>query len=122
MVLNSLTWLLVTYVLFQMYTTPTLIQSTYNSSNAITWHPDQVHLPIFNTLHFTFSVGGEEVPCNLTQVVFNTPGGTLASREIIITFYEFVQLDSAELNTPGSSNPLSNSIPCVSNYLFIMGN
>jgi len=56
--LNSLTWLLVTCVLFQMYITPTLIQSTCNSSDATTWHPDQVHLPIFNTLHFTLSVGG----------------------------------------------------------------
>jgi hypothetical protein len=57
--LNSLTWFLVTYVLFQMYTTPTLIQSSCNYGDATTWHPDQVHLPIFNTLHFTFSVGGE---------------------------------------------------------------
>jgi len=57
--LNSLTWLLVTYVLFfQMYITPTLIQLACNSGNATTWHPDQVHLPIFNTLHFTFNVGG----------------------------------------------------------------
>jgi hypothetical protein len=66
--LNSLTWLLVTCVFFQMYTTPTLIQSTCNSGDATTWHPHQVHLPIFNTLHFTLSVGGEEVPCNFTQV------------------------------------------------------
>jgi len=56
--LNSLTWLLVTCVLFQMYTTPTLIQLACSSSDVTTWHPDQVHLPIFNTLHFTFSVGG----------------------------------------------------------------
>ncbi len=56
--LNSLTWLLVTYVLFQMYTTPSLIQSAYSSGNATTWHPNQVHLLIFNTLHFTLSVGG----------------------------------------------------------------
>ncbi len=56
--LNSLTWLLVTYVLFQMYTTPTLIQSACTSGDATTWHPNQVHLPIFNILHFTFSVGG----------------------------------------------------------------
>jgi hypothetical protein len=86
--LNSLTWLLVTCVLFQMYTTPTLIQSTCSSGDATTWHPDQVHLPIFNILHFTLSVGGEEVPCNLTQVVFYTPGGTLSSGETITTFYE----------------------------------
>jgi hypothetical protein len=31
---------LVTCVFFQMYTTPTLIQSTYNSGDATTWHPD----------------------------------------------------------------------------------
>jgi hypothetical protein len=49
--LNSFTWLLVTCVLFQMYTTLTLIQSTCNSGDATTWHLDQVHLPIFNTLH-----------------------------------------------------------------------
>ncbi len=54
--LNSLTWLLVTYVLFQMYTTPTLIQSACNFGDATTWHPNQVQLLIFNTLHFTFSV------------------------------------------------------------------
>jgi len=57
--LNSLTWLLETYVLFQMYTTPTLIQSACTSGDATTWHPDQVHLLIFNILHFTFSVGGK---------------------------------------------------------------
>jgi hypothetical protein len=34
--LNSLTWLLVTCVLFQMYTTPTLIQSTYGSRDVTT--------------------------------------------------------------------------------------
>jgi len=71
-----------------MYTTPTLIQSACNSSDATTWHPDQVHLPIFNTLHFTLSVGGEEVPCNLTQVVFDTFGSTLASGETITIFYK----------------------------------
>ncbi len=87
--LNSLTNLLVTCVFFQMYTTPTLIQSTCNFGNVTTWHPDQVHLPIFNTLHFILSVGGEEVPCNLTQVVFDTPGGTSTFGETIITFYEF---------------------------------
>ncbi len=31
-------------------------------------------------------------------------------------------MDSGKPNTPGSSNTLSNSIPCVSNYPFIMGN
>ncbi len=120
--LNSFTWLLVTCVLFQMYTTPTLIQSTCKSGNATTWHPNQVHLLIFNILHFIFSVGGEEVPCNLIQVVSNTCGGTSTYKEIIITFYEFAQLDSGEPNTLGSSNTFSNSIPCVSNYPFIMGN
>ncbi len=64
--LNSLTWLLVACLFFQMYTTPALIQSACSSGDAITWHPDQVHLPIFNILHFTLNVGGEEVPCNLT--------------------------------------------------------
>jgi len=41
--LNSLTWLLVTCVLFQMYTTLTLIQSVCSFSHVTTWHPDQVH-------------------------------------------------------------------------------
>jgi hypothetical protein len=35
--LNSLTWLLVTCVLFQMYTTPTLIQLACNFGDATTW-------------------------------------------------------------------------------------
>jgi hypothetical protein len=72
-----------------MYTTPALIQLAYNFRDATTWHPDQVHLPIFNTLHFTLSVGGEEVPCNLTQVVSDTLGGTLVFLETITTFYKF---------------------------------
>ncbi len=87
--LNSLIWLLVTCVLFQMYTTLTLIQLACSSSNAITWHPDQVHLLIFNTLHFIPNVKGEEVPCNLTQVGFDTRGGTLTFGQIITTFYKF---------------------------------
>ncbi len=120
--LNSLTWLLETCVLFQMYTTLALIQSTCSSGDATTWHPDQVHLPIFNILHFIFSVGGEEVPCNLTQVVFYTPRGTSASGKIITTSYKSVQLNSGEPNTLSSSNTISNSIPCVSNYPFVMGN
>ncbi len=120
--LNFLTWLLVTCVLFQMYTTLALIQSACSSSNTTAWHPNQVHLPIFNTLHFTLSVGGEEVLCNLTQVVFDTPRSTLASKETITTFYKHAQLDSGKPNTPSFSNTLSNSIPCVSNYPFIMGN
>jgi hypothetical protein len=120
--LNSLTWLLVTCVLFQMYITLTLIQSTCSFGDATTWHSNQEHLPIFNTLHFIHSVGGEEVPCNLAQVGFDTPWGTWAFGEIITTFYESAQLDSGEPNTPSSSNTFSNSIPCVSNYPFVMGN
>jgi hypothetical protein len=58
----------------------------------------------------------------LTQVVFDTPRGTSAFGKTITTFYEFTQLDSGEPNTPGFSNTFSNSIPCVSNYLFVMGN
>jgi len=56
--LNSLTWLLVTCVFFQMYTTLAPIQSTCSFGDATTWHPDQVHLPIFNNLHFILSVEG----------------------------------------------------------------
>jgi hypothetical protein len=65
---------------------------------------------------------GEEVPCNLTQVVSDTLGGTSTSGETITTFYKSAQLDSGKPNTPGFSNTLSNSIPCVSNYPFVMGN
>jgi hypothetical protein len=54
--------------------------------------------------------------------VSNTPGGASASGETIRTFYESTLLDSGKPNTPGSLNTLSNSIPCVSNYPFIMGN
>ncbi len=78
--LNSFTWLLVTCVLFQMYITPTLIQSTCSFGNVTTWHFDQVHLLIFNTLHFILSVGGEKVTCNLTQVGSDTPRGTSTFR------------------------------------------
>jgi hypothetical protein len=55
----------------------------------------------------------------LTKVISDTPTGTLAFGETIITFYEFAQLDSGESS---SSNTLSNSIPCVFNYSFVMGN
>jgi hypothetical protein len=58
----------------------------------------------------------------LTQVISDTPGGTSASGETITTFYESTQLGNGEPNTPVFSNTFSNSIPCVSNYLFIMGN
>jgi hypothetical protein len=79
---------------------------------------------LFSTLYISLLVlgGGGEVPCNLTQVVSDTLGGTSISGEIITTFYESMQLDSGEPNTPGSSNTFSNYIPCVSNYLFVMGN
>jgi hypothetical protein len=69
-----------------MYTTPALIQSTCNYGDVTKWHPDQVHLHIFNVLCFTVSVGGEEAPCNLTQVIFNTLGGTSTFEETITTF------------------------------------
>ncbi len=55
--LNSLTWLLLTCVLFQVYTTLALIQLACNSRDVTTWYLDQIHLPIFNTLHFTLNVG-----------------------------------------------------------------
>jgi len=73
-------------------------------------------------LHYFFAIYFQEVPCNLTQVVSNTPGGASAFGETITTFYESTQLNSGERNTPGSSNTLSNSIPNISNYPFIMGN
>jgi hypothetical protein len=38
--LNSLTWLLVTCVLFQMYITLALIQSASKSNGVTTWHPN----------------------------------------------------------------------------------
>ncbi len=121
--LNFFTWLLVTYVFFRIYTTPSLIQLACNCGNVTTWHPNQIHLPIFNTLHkFTLSVGGEEVPCNLAQIVSDTLGNTSTSGETITTFYKFAQLDSGEPNTLSSLNKLSNSIPCVFNYPFVMGN
>jgi hypothetical protein len=50
--------------------------------------PRPIHLPIFNTLHFIVSVGGQVIPCNLTQVVYDTPGGTTFG-ETITTFYGF---------------------------------
>jgi len=58
----------------------------------------------------------------MTQVVSDTFGSTSPLGEIITTFYEFAQLDSGEPNTLGFPNTFSNSIPCVSNYPFIMGN
>ncbi len=67
-------------------------------------------------------LGVEKLSCNLTQVVSDTHGGTSASKETFTTFYELAQLDSGKPNTPGSSNTLFNSVPCVSNYPFVMGN
>jgi len=58
----------------------------------------------------------------LTQVIFETLGGTFSFGETIAIFYEPTQLDSEEPNTQGSSNTLFNSISCVSNYPFVMGN
>ncbi len=58
----------------------------------------------------------------MIQVIFDTHGSTSVYGEIITTFYECTQLDNGEPDTPGSSNTLSNSIPCVSNYPFVMGN
>ncbi len=55
--LNSLTWLLMTYVIFQMYTTPTLIQLACSSGDATTWHPNQVHC-LFSTLNTSLLVLG----------------------------------------------------------------
>jgi hypothetical protein len=98
-----------------------LIQSTCSSGDATTWHPDQVHLPIFNTLHFTFSVGGGRGTMYFDSSCFLYTGGTSTFGKTITTFYESTQLDSGKPNTPSSSNTLSNSIPCVSNYPFVMG-
>jgi hypothetical protein len=67
-------------------------------------------------------VGGRKIPCNLTQVVSDTPGGTLTFGKTITTFYESAKLDSGKPNTLGFLNTLSNSNPCVSNYPFVMGN
>jgi len=80
--LNSFTWLLVTCVVFQMYTTlVVLMMQPHGTSTKYTC--------LFSTLYISLLVlGGKEVPCNLTQVVFNTPRGTLASGKIITTFYE----------------------------------
>jgi hypothetical protein len=58
----------------------------------------------------------------LTQVVSNTLGGTSTFEKTITTFYKSAQLDNGKPNTLGFSNTLSNSIPCVSNYPFVMGN
>jgi hypothetical protein len=43
-------------------------------------------------------LGGEEVPCYLTQVVSDTLRGTSTFGKTITTFYEFVQLDNGEPN------------------------
>jgi hypothetical protein len=74
-----------------------------------------------STLYTSLLVLGGEAPCDLTQVVSDTPGGTSASGKTITTFYESTQLDSGEPNTLGFSNTLSNFIPYVSNYLLLWG-
>jgi len=55
--LNSFKWLLVTCVFFQMYATSSLIQSTYSSSDATTWHPDQ-YTCLSSTLYTSLLVLG----------------------------------------------------------------
>jgi hypothetical protein len=111
--LNSLTWLLVTCVLFQIYITSALIQSACSFGDAL--HDTLTnYICLSSTLCTSLLVLGGEVPCNLTQVVFDTHGGTSASGETITTFYESMQLDN--------ESTLSNSIPCASNYPFVMGN
>jgi hypothetical protein len=48
------------------------------------------YIYLSSTLYTSLLVlGGEEVPCNLTQVVSDAPEGTLAFVETITTFYEF---------------------------------
>jgi hypothetical protein len=47
------------------------------------------YICLSSTLYTSLLVLGGEVPCNLTQIVSNTPGGTLVSGETITTFYEF---------------------------------
>jgi hypothetical protein len=51
-----------------------------------------------STLYTSLLVLGGKVPCNLIQLIFDTPGGTSVSGEIIITFYESTQLDSEKPN------------------------
>jgi hypothetical protein len=55
--LNSLTWLLVTCVFFQMYTTPTLIQLACSFGNVITWHPTK-YTCLSSTLYTSLLVLG----------------------------------------------------------------
>jgi len=64
-------------------------------------------LALSSTLYTSLlMLGGEEVPCNFTQVVYDTPRGTSTFGKTIITFYESAQLNNGEPNTPGSSNTL----------------
>jgi hypothetical protein len=81
--LNSLTWLLVTCVLFRMYTTLALIQSTCNSGDATTWHLDK-YTCLSSTFYTSLLMLGAGVPCNLTRVASDTPGGTSAFGKTII--------------------------------------
>jgi hypothetical protein len=55
--LNSLTWLLVTCLFFQIYITLTLVQLACSFGNVTTWHLDQVHL-LSSTLYISFLVLG----------------------------------------------------------------
>jgi hypothetical protein len=104
------------------------IHNTNIDSIDLQFLPMQLHgtptkyICLSSTLYTSLLVLGGEVPCNLTQVVSDTPRGTSTFGETITPFYESTQLDSGEPNTPGSSNTFSNSNPCVSNYLFVMGN
>jgi hypothetical protein len=72
--LNSLTWLLVICVLFQMYTTLAVIQLACSFGNVITGTQTK-YTYLSSTLYTSVIVGGEEVPCNLTHV-FDTHGST----------------------------------------------
>jgi hypothetical protein len=73
------------------------------------------YICLSSTLYTSLLVLGGGIPCNLFQVISNTLEGKLAFGETTTSFYKFVQLDSGEPNTVGSSNRLSN-------YPFIMGN
>jgi hypothetical protein len=119
--LNSLTWLLVIYVFFQMYIAPTLIQSAYNSRNATSWQPHQIHLPIVNILHFTFNVGGKRYHVVWLKLFLIHPEvHQLLEKQLQRSTN--LRTSSGKPNTLGSSKTLSNSIPCVSNCPFVMGN
>ncbi len=120
--LNFFTWLLVTYVSFEC----TQHQHWFNELAILVMRLHGTltkYTCLFSTFYISLLVlGGEELPCNLIQVVFYTLGSTSASGETITTFYQSAQLDSGEPNTLGFSNTFSNSIPCVSIYPIVMEN